>query len=61
MKCDHCKQEINEGQTMIPVTPDGDFVCSIECKSLWERKRDDFFNDILTDDEKFEEWLDSDD
>lgn len=57
MKCSHCQNEIKDGQTIIPITCDGDFVCSIECKSLWERERDRFFNEVINDDQKFEDWM----
>ena len=60
MKCDYCKQEISDGKTIIPVTPDGEFVCSLECKGMWERKRDKFFEEILPDDKKFEDWMNGD-
>lgn len=57
MKCDYCGCEIDDGRTIIPVTPDGDFVCSMECKGMWERKRDQLFNEILPDSDRFHEWL----
>ena len=60
MKCVQCKQEIRDGQTIIPVTPDGDMVCGLICKGLYERERERFFNKVVHDDKKFEDWMKGD-
>jgi len=56
MSCVQCKQPLKEWD-MHMVNADGDFACSIECKKEYEKERDRFFNEIVHDDKKFEEWM----
>ena len=39
------------------VTVDGDFACCKKCKIEWEKQRDHFFNVVIHDDKKFENWM----
>lgn len=57
MKCVQCKQEIRDGQTIIPMTPGGDMACGLICKSMYEKTHDKFFNDTINNDKKFEDWM----
>jgi len=57
MRCVQCCKEISDGDTIIPMTPDGDFACGLICKVRYEKERDRFFNEIVHDDKKFEEWM----
>ena len=56
MKCIQCNKEIEDGQTMIPMTPDGDFTCGLICKVTYENKRDDFLSQTIHDDKLMKEW-----
>jgi hypothetical protein len=57
MRCIQCNQEIGDGDTIVPVSPDGDMVCGLICKVRFEKERERFFAEIVHDDEKFEEWM----
>ncbi len=59
MRCCQCIKKFNHDGIL--VTCDGDFVCSNTCKINWENERDKFFNEIVHDDKKFEEWMKSND
>lgn len=57
MKCFHCKNNINEFSSQIKWTSDGDSFCDQNCESAYERERDSFFNEVINNDAKFDNWL----
>lgn len=57
IKCCYCGGDVEKHINPILISPDGDFVCDETCKKNYENERDKFFNDIIHDDKKFENWL----
>ena len=56
MKCDHCKKGIDETVPHEVTTPDGDCFHKV-CYSKHKKERDKFFNEIVHDDKKFNNWM----
>lgn len=56
MKCSQCKQPVPEYGAVL-LTCDGDFACSDACEYVWKKERDNFFNNIITDDKRFQSWM----
>lgn len=56
MKCFHCRKEINESKPHEVTSPDGD-VFHLECLLEYEKEREIFFNEIIHDDKKFDNWM----
>lgn len=58
MKCLVCQKAVDlEFGLGILVNTDGDCVCSQDCFDKREKIKEHFFEHILTNDEKFAEWL----
>lgn len=55
MKCFNCHKEITDEREIILVSQDGDFVCNEKCKQEYERKKEEFFNNI-GDDVWYNNW-----
>lgn len=54
-KCFHCSRALPEyGSIHIG---DGDFVCSEGCKQGYETQKEHFFNNVVHDAQKTEDWL----
>lgn len=56
MACSNCGGSTNTPNA-ICITIDGDFVCSRECLKKYEHKKNVFLNEILPDDDKYQQWL----
>lgn len=57
MNCSHCNKPIELDHTSVLLTVDGDFACSKQCAEAWEKERDNFFTNVLTNDRAFVQWL----
>jgi trimethylamine:corrinoid methyltransferase-like protein len=57
IKCFNCGDNAEKFGTPILIGPDGDFVCCKKCMDEYEKERDVFFNEIIHDDKKFNEWI----
>jgi len=54
MKCFQCKKEIY-GKEIVTV-PDGDTFHE-ECYDTFIKERNEFFNEIIIDDERYDNWI----
>lgn len=57
IKCIQCGENAEKHGTEILINSDGDFVCSEKCKQQYEKERERFFNEIINDDKKFNNWM----
>ena len=57
LKCFHCSKDIADEQKKILISCDGDFVCGPACKRGYEEEKEYFFNEIVHDEKKFEDWM----
>jgi len=57
MNCIQCKKEIQDGDTITPVNYDGDMVCGMICLSMYKRDKEKFFEEVVHDEKKFQEWM----
>lgn len=55
-KCFHCNKPLPELGSIL-ISPDGDFVCNEKCKRGYEAEKKHFFDNVVNDDKKFEEWM----
>lgn len=56
MKCFYCKKEIDESKPYEITAPDGDCFHK-ECLPKYKKERNEFFNKIILDDNKYNNWL----
>lgn len=56
MKCFQCGKEIGVTEEYVVQEPDGDFFHE-NCLAVYEKERDEFFNEIVNDDKKFNKWI----
>jgi hypothetical protein len=58
MKCvnEDCNKKVCGG---VLASVDGDFACDNKCLSEYEKQKYRFFNEIVGDDVKFDEWMNS--
>lgn len=58
IRCIHCGSDFEAaGKMGVLVSPDGDFVCDDTCKAAYDKGREHFFNEVITDKKKFAAWL----
>lgn len=50
MKCTNCKKEIEDESKKVLINIDGDFACSFACAKDYEKRKDEFLNNIGNDD-----------
>ena len=56
-RCFHCgMKDIPDGKEIL-LGQDGDFVCSERCKRGYETEKQHFFDNIVDDPQKTEDWL----
>jgi len=56
MKCCACSKVIIDETNAISVSPDGDFVCNKGCQELYDKSRQYFFDVIIADNKRYQEW-----
>ena len=56
-KCFQCSKDIVDEQKMILISCDGDVVCGPTCERAYQAEKEYFFNEIVHDDKKFEDWM----
>ena len=55
-KCFQCWNPLPEHGAIL-ISQDGDFVCSEKCRRDYETEKEHFFNDVVHDPKKFEDWM----
>ena len=53
----NCNNDPLSSPNAIVVSIDGDFVCDSHCKKLYETEKKKFYEEVLPNDAKFNNWL----